>query len=120
MAPVAVYEAPHVQLGRLMIAARRRGLSFDDFWMEAIRPGKSLVMVTHAAPPEGCVRWPTDRNDRITWMSAINGVVDGWRRAYERRAPTRAELALMVIADEIGVIAAIAEEVAVVELLVAA
>lgn len=102
MAPVATYDPPHVQLGRLFVAARRRGDSFEAFWSEAVRPGRTLVMTTHPCPPPGAVLWPTDRNDRQAWQSAIVGARETWRRAYEREEPTRGERALAVLGDAIG------------------
>lgn len=105
MAAPARYVAPHKQLGSLMVRARRRGISFEEFWQEAVRPGETLVMVTTANPPAGAVRWPTDRNDRVTWQHAIKGAKDGWRRAYEREAPAPAELALRALADSLDLLA---------------
>lgn len=120
MAPPVTYAPPHKQLGRLMIAARRRGLSFEEWWSEAVRPRKPLVMVTHPNPPAGAVRWPTDRNDRVTWQAATNEAREGWRRAYERETPTRAEEAIAFLGDAIGALAATAEELADLEVEVAA
>lgn len=110
MAPQPTYESPHVQLGRLMVAARRRGLSFEEFWMEAVRPRKPIVMVTHPDPPEGAVRWPTDRNQRVDWQVGISGSKEGWQRAYERRVPTRSEAALGLLAPGLEALDAVAEE----------
>lgn len=104
-----MYLPPHTQLGTLMVAARRRGLSFEDFWTEAIREGEPLVMVTHSSPPAGAVRWPTDRNDRVTWLGAILDAKEGWRRAYDREQPTASERALLYLGDEIGALAVVAE-----------
>lgn len=103
MAPAAIHPAPHTQMGRLMVEARRRGLSFEAWWKEAVRPGATLVMVNHVDPPVGAVRWPTDRPDREAWQRATMDAKEGWRRAYEREAPGRAEAALAFLADAIGV-----------------
>lgn len=135
MAPPTTYEKPQVQLGRLMVAARRRGLSFEAWWEEAIRPGQSVVMTNTPNPPAHAVRWPSDRNDRLEWMAAIvggmvevgkgpagesirewyDGSKEGWRRAYEQVAPTRAEEALAFLADAIGALAELASVPAEVE-----
>jgi hypothetical protein len=88
-----------------MVAARRRGLSFEDFWCEAMRPRASTVMVTTPNPPAGAVRWPTDRNDRVSWQAALSSAKDGWRRAYERVERKPGEEALAYLADEIGALA---------------
>jgi hypothetical protein len=95
VAAPAKYTQPHVQLGRLMVAARRRGLSFEEWWAEAVRPGRPVVMVTDLDPPAHCVRWPTDRMDQRAWQEAILSAKDGWRRAYNREPPTAAERALL-------------------------
>lgn len=116
MAPRPTYDPPHVQLGELMLKARRRGLSFEQWWEEAVRPQKSLIMVTHPNPPEGAVRWPTDRNDRETWKAAIRGSKAGWRRAYERCHPTRQEEALRYLGEDLGVLEEVMAERTAVEL----
>lgn len=94
MAPVARYASPPQQLGRLMVQARRDGLTFETFWERAIRPDLPLVMTNHPQPPYGAVRWPTDRTDRLAWQDAIGETVEGWQRAYEREAPLRSEVAV--------------------------
>lgn len=106
MAPLPTYEAPHKQLGRLMVLARRRGLCFESWWEEAVRPGRTMVMVTHARPPSGAVLWPTDRNAREEWRVAIMGSQEGWRRAFERAAPSRAEEAIAFLGDALGLLRA--------------
>lgn len=110
MAPRPTYDPPHVQLGRLMVLARRRGLAFDVWWEEAVRPGKALVMTNSPHPPDGCVRWPSDRNDRVTWQSAIHGSKEGWRRAYERAEPTSHEAALAFLAPGLEALDAVATD----------
>lgn len=104
MAPRPTYDSPHTQLLRLATIARRRGLSFEEFWSEAVREGKPLVMTNHPKPPEHCVRWPTDRNDRLSWAQAIADTKDGWRRTYERIEPLPRERAVAVLGDSIGVL----------------
>lgn len=116
MAPRPTYDPPHVQLGELMVIARRRGLSFEQWWEEAVRPHKPLIMVTHPSPPPGAVRWPTDRNDRVTWQAAIRSAKAGWRRVYERKQPTRQEEALRYLGEDLGVLEEVADERAAVEL----
>lgn len=94
------YPSPLQQLSELMVAARREGVPFEEFWTTAVRPELPLVMVTTLNPPEGCVRWPTDRNDRVTWKGAILGSKDGWRRVYERQPPTKEEAAIAFLAPD--------------------
>lgn len=109
MAPAAIHPAPHTQMGRLMVEARRRGLSFEQWWQEAVRPGEALVMVNHPNPPAGAVRWPTDRRDRDAWQIATAEAKEGWRRAYERAPQARPESALAFLADAIGALQEVAD-----------
>lgn len=94
MAAPTKYTPPHVQLGELAVAALRRGLSFDEFWLEAVRPDRPVVKVTHPDPPPGCVLWPSDPKDGRTWRSAIRETRGGWERAYNREPPAAAERAV--------------------------
>lgn len=110
MAPQPTYDPPHVQLGRLMVQARRRGLSFDEWWEEAVRPHKPLVMTNTVDPPEGAVRWPSDRNPRVDWQVAIHGSREGWRRSFERRPPTVQEAALTLLAPGLDALERVAAE----------
>lgn len=116
MAPQPTYAQPHVQLGRLLIDARRRGVPFEEFWRQAVREDDTLVMTNRRNPPEGCVRWPTDRNDRRGWQKAILGTKETWRSAYEGLEPTRGERAVAVLGDSIGALARVADERAEAEL----
>jgi hypothetical protein len=93
-----------------MVLARRRGLDFETWWAEAVREKRPLIMTNHPHPPEGCIRWPTDVYDRRAWQSVIYSTKEGWRRVYERIAPTAAERALEVLAESIGALAQVAEE----------
>lgn len=100
-----------------MVSARRRGLTFEEWWEEAVRPGRTPVMTNTPSPPPFAVRWPSDRNDRIEWLNATvgdpeardvrerEGAKEGWRRAYEQQVPSRAEEALAFVADSLGVLA---------------
>lgn len=110
MAPRPIHDPPHVQLVRLGRLARERGLSFDEFWAEAVREGKSLVMTNHPAPPEGAVRWPTDQKDRRAWVYAIRSTRDAWRRTYEREESPVCERALSMLGDSIGALDEVAAE----------
>lgn len=93
-----------------MVEARRRGLTFEEWWEEAMRPGCAIVMVTTPNPPRGAVRWPTDRNDRVNWQASLKSSKAGWRRAYERRRPTSAEAALALLAPGLEALEAVADE----------
>jgi hypothetical protein len=133
MAPQPTYDSPHVQLGRLMVQARRDGLDFEAWWTIAVRPrachdcgvealsspcecgcrrvdGPALVMANTIDPPAGAVRWPTDRDDRVTWQAAIMESKDGWRRAFEGVAPTKQEAALAFLAPGLAALDEVARE----------
>lgn len=102
MAARTKYPPVPVQLTRLVGPARARGLSFEEFWQEAVRPG--LPPVTWRTPParrpEGCVVWPNDTDDRANAreVHADPNVIDGWRRAYEEKPPRRRDTALRLLA----------------------
>lgn len=117
MAARRLYDTPNVQLVRLLAEARDEGLTFDDAWARAIRPGCSLVMsnVAEDKAPYGALKWPTDRTDRDAWRAAIIDAEEGWRRAYDREPPCAAELALGVLADSIGILERLAAQAAAAE-----
>lgn len=102
MPAAPTHTPPHVQLRELAALALRRGLSFDEFWIEAVRPGKALVKMTHPNPPPGAVRWPTDYHDRQTWRAAILETEDGWRRIYEGQPLLPRHRAITVLMEELG------------------
>lgn len=112
MAPSPSYELPPVQLRRLAVAARRRGLSFEAFWVEAIRPGKKQGRVTtaHPSPPAGAVRWPSEWSEGTEWRRAVLSMRDAWCRAYVGEEPTRGERAVIALGDSIGVLADVLDE----------
>lgn len=99
MAPPRLYRLPNEQLADLLYEGRALGLSFEDAWSRAVRPGKSVVMSTTQNAPVDAVRWPTDRSDRLAWQAAINASKEGFRRAFERRPMTAPERAVALLAD---------------------
>jgi len=100
MAPPSRWPSPVEQLRELGIEARQRGLSFEQFWTEAVRPGIEPVVQTNTPnPPAGAVLWPTDGNQRIEWREVIEEGKEMWLRAYERRAPTKREGALPMVLE---------------------
>jgi hypothetical protein len=84
-----------------MVEGRRRGLSFEEWWLEAVCPPGRLVLTTSEEPPATAVRWPSDGNDRVAWRAAIMETREGWRRAFEREARTPGDLALLFLMDAI-------------------
>lgn len=99
MAARRKYSSPAEQMGRLARVARGKGLSFDDWWAESVKPGGKLISSTCPAwkHTPGCVIWPSDSQDSIIWREATAAAKDGWRRAYELMEPTRGEKALTVL-----------------------
>lgn len=108
MAPAPSYDLPPVQLRRLAVLARRRGLSFEEFWIEAVRPGKKQGRVTtaHPDPPAGAVRWPSEWSEGTQWRAAIIELKGAWCRAYDGEEPTGPERAVIELGDSIGVVVA--------------
>lgn len=105
MAPAKRYIDPHEQLVDSLRTSRYAGLSFAAAWTLALRPGERAVMATATDPPSGAIRWPTDTTERIAWKTAIVDSRDVYRRAYEQRAPThreRAVVTLMHVLDRAG------------------
>ena len=85
-----------------MLAAKRRGESFDDAWDRIVRPDRPLV-TRHRDPaelPDDCVIWQRDTFDRQVSRTAILETRDGWQAAWENREiSTPALLALRMIAS---------------------
>jgi hypothetical protein len=102
MAPPRLYELPHEQLTRLLLEAKLAGLTFDQAWDLAIRPGRRTILANTQDPPDGAVRWPTDSSDRAGWQAAIYAVKDGFRRAYQNRPATRREIAVLKVNVVLG------------------
>jgi hypothetical protein len=88
------FPAVHEQLRELALEARREGLSFDEFWQRAVRPGRYPVLTwRHVGrpaswvgewPPLDTVRWPNDTHDRQIALEVHRDpvVVKAWRAAY--------------------------------------
>jgi len=97
------YAAPHEQLRDLAIEARREGLSFEEFWERAIRPGKSPLVTTETvrttSPPTGALVWPKDSADRANAIAATNFAKDFWHRAYDRMPDTKGEAAFATLRE---------------------
>lgn len=111
MAARAKYPAPHEQLSALAREARLAGISFDEFWEEAIRPGQSPV--TWQTPedlrPYGAVIWPRDTTDRNISIAATLGAREGWKRAYDRLPPHKGEKALARLRPGLEALAEVSE-----------
>lgn len=104
MAPPTKFPPVEAQLVELLRACQRDGLPFEDAWREVVHPARRLILTTDANPPPRALRWPSDREARAVAREAIYGAREGIRRAYERRAATRAEFALVRLRPVLGVL----------------
>lgn len=119
-APVR-YEAVHEQMLRLATLAKRRGLGFDEWWREALRPracsrcdretllpkcpdckrrtvGDAPVLASDPLKPPGAVVWPTDTGERRDAQIAADGVREAWRLAWHKGTRPRGHTALLYLA----------------------
>jgi hypothetical protein len=64
--------------------ARRRGERFEVVWPDAL----------HAALRAAGAR------ERSEWADVLGGMVDSWRAAFDRRPPSRPELALRAVGED--------------------
>jgi hypothetical protein len=94
MAPAPTYLTPARQMVELAHAARARGLSFDEWWAEAVRPGRALMLTTSPVEkrPVGCVLWPSDSYEARIWREATHSAKAGWQLE-----PSASERALIVL-----------------------
>lgn len=103
MPAVQCYSSPHEQLREIGIKAKRQGVSFEEFWTRALRPGISPLITTETVrtvePPSGAIVWPKDSADRANVMSAVTSSEEIWRRAYEDLPQTPGERAMEVLRD---------------------
>ncbi|MCA1571171.1 MAG: hypothetical protein LC798_12810 [Chloroflexi bacterium] len=127
------YEPVHVQLRCLAARARARGLTFADFWREALRPARcarcevetllskcpschrrlnaqaAFTSVDRHAP-ETAVRFPTDTADKRASIAALEATKEGWRRAYAGDEPVSSESALILLAPILAVVEQVYDE----------
>jgi hypothetical protein len=82
------------QLRESAVKAKALGLSFEEWWELARRPGKKPLTVQHGGDPGLAVLWPTDTVDRRLWLGAVDGSKDGWQAAYEGSPAERRHEAL--------------------------
>jgi hypothetical protein len=76
---------PPADLRHGLADARRRGLAFDEAWVEAWAG----------------VRWPNWTGGIAEWREALNATKPEWRRAYERE-PSSGGAALSLLAEAAG------------------
>ncbi len=89
-----------MQLVTLATMARARALTFEEFWLEARRPGERPITWTTPVllRPPRTVIWPSRNPDLAEALQIIDELKDGWRRAYDRETPTAPERALARLA----------------------
>jgi len=75
---------PAEQLGQILADARRAGDPFELAW-----PAALTAAVRGSAT-----------SDRGAWLAALQATRGAWRAAWERRAPTRAQRALVAVAED--------------------
>jgi hypothetical protein len=81
-------------------AARAEGLSFDEFWQRAVRPGqpaltpRRLGRGKYDGLEHQAVVWPSDTAERTDAQEAMLRCEDVWRRAYDREPQTPGDRAL--------------------------
>lgn len=99
MAPPQRYLSPAKQLLALGKRAKAEGLSFEEWWERAVRPGQPPVTTRKLAEgvPVTAVVWPSDTADRATEQAATEAMREGWRRAYEHLPPTVGERAMLAL-----------------------
>jgi hypothetical protein len=79
------YPTPPDQMVLLARMARAHGVSFDDWWMGAIRPDIQPVITTttpRLRHTPGCVVWPSDSQDCRQWRNVTMESREAWERAY--------------------------------------
>lgn len=96
MPAIAQYPTAWAQMSDLAAAAKRRGLSFEEFWAGAVRPGRPPITwrVPEGKRPDGAVVWANDTQTRKDDQAAVNQTRDGWERAYLRAPQLKREEAL--------------------------
>ena len=75
---------PAESLGQSLLVARRHGLGFSDAWEPAV--ARALADV--------------EPDEIADWLAAFNATRGAWASAWERRAASRAERALLAVADD--------------------
>lgn len=96
MPAIAQYPTAWSQALELAVRARRRGLTFEQFWEAAMRPGRPPITwrVPPSKRPADAIVWPNDTKTRKDDQAAMNAVREGWARAYALRRQLKREAAL--------------------------
>lgn len=104
MAAHQLYPTPTTQMHELGRLARARGLDFETWWLEAIRPGRTPIISTTPVEkrPEGCVVWSSDSAESRSWRDAIRDTKDAWGRSYDGMDPTAADRAVVSLAHALS------------------
>lgn len=100
MAPPQRYESPSRQLLELGRKARAEGLTFEEFWQRAVRPGepaltpRRLGKGRYAGLEEVAIVWPSDTAERADAQDAAERSKPTWQRAYNLEPATAGDLAI--------------------------
>jgi len=99
VAPPQRYDSPARQMLELGRIARSEGLSFEEFWQRAVRPGKPALTPRRLGKGRykdlvGAIIWPSDTAERTDAQEAMLRCKAVWRRAYNREAPTQGDQAV--------------------------
>lgn len=94
MAAARKYPRPDEQLVAILAAARRRGLSFEEAWDEAVRPARPVSSPTR---PPTAVGFPADFPERAAWKDALAATRSAWERAFNREPPSAVDVAMEML-----------------------
>lgn len=88
-----------VDLGRV---ARAEGLTFEEFWERAVRPGQPALTPRRLGKGAyknltQAVVWPSDTAERNDAQQAMYKCRDVWERAYNREPQTKGDKALATL-----------------------
>lgn len=102
MAPPQRYESPAKQLFELGRLARAEGLTFDEFWQRAVRPGEPALTPRRLgkgryADLVGAIIWPSDTAERTDAQESTDRTKDTWRRAYNREPASPGDHAVALL-----------------------
>ena len=90
-----------LELGR---QAREEGLTFEEFWERAVRPGKPALTPRRLGKGPyanliGAVIWPSDTAERAELQESTARCRETWCRAYNRETPTAGDEAVARLYD---------------------
>lgn len=86
----------------LAVKARAEGMSFEDFWERAVRPGQPALTPRRLGKGAykdlvGAIIWPSDTAERDDAQEAMFRCKDVWGRAYDREPMTPGDQAIALL-----------------------